>query len=635
MKKAIKNLSILFSATILSMTAISCSNDDDSTGDDDPGVETELTGSITENLTLDASTAYTLNGALSVESGAVLTIPAGTRINTGTGTGVLIAVQKGADIVIQGTSSNPVVMGPQGDGVWGGLVILGDATTTAGIDAEAEVNSFLYGGTNDSDSSGSIEYLIIKDSGAQINPESQYNGLSLYAVGSGTTINNVAFLGGQDDGVEFFGGTVSASNIYVENLEDDAVDWTEGWNGTLTNTYVLHDIEGFSTAIEADGTNANPTINNFTAVSTTGGIALQFKKQSGATITGLSLNGYETSLDFVDGGATSNVTIDGLESDPNMTYTGPATVNISDFQWVQDAANQEILSGQITNTLTLDPAISYRLSGILSVEEGAKLVIPAGTNIVTATGTDVYIAVQKGGDIEIQGEAGNPVVMGPDTAGTWGGIVILGDATTTAGINAEAEVGSLIYGGTNDSDSSGSIEYLIIKQSGAQINPESQYNGLSLYAVGSGTTIENIAFIGGADDGVEFFGGTVSATNIYVEDLEDDAVDWTEGWNGTISNIFVKHTNSNFSTAIEADGTNANPSINNFTAVSTAGGIGLQFKKQSGATITGLTLIGYATNVDMVDGGDLSNVQIDGADASTTTTYSSSTTVETDFSWVE
>lgn len=634
MKKAIKNLSILFSATILSMTAISCSNDDDSTGDDDPGVETELTGSITENLTLDASTAYTLNGALSVESGAVLTIPAGTRINTGTGTGVLIAVQKGADIVIQGTSSNPVVMGPQGDGVWGGLVILGDATTTAGIDAEAEVNSFLYGGTNDSDSSGSIEYLIIKDSGAQINPESQYNGLSLYAVGSGTTINNVAFLGGQDDGVEFFGGTVSASNIYVENLEDDAVDWTEGWNGTLTNTYVLHDIEGFSTAIEADGTNANPTINNFTAVSTTGGIALQFKKQSGATITGLSLNGYETSLDFVDGGATSNVTIEGLESDPNMTYTGPATVNISDFQWVQDAANQEILNGQITSTLTLDPAISYRLSGILSVEDGAKLVIPAGTNIVTATGTDVYIAIQKGGDIEIQGEAGNPVVMGPDTAGTWGGIVILGDATTTAGINAEAEVGSLIYGGTNDSDSSGSIEYLIIKQSGAQINPESQYNGLSLYAVGSGTTIENIAFIGGQDDGVEFFGGTVSATNIYVEDLEDDAVDWTEGWNGTISNIFVKHTNSNFSTAIEADGTNANPSINNFTAVSTAGGIGLQFKKQSGATITGLTLIGYATNVDMVDGGDLSNVQIDGADASTTATYSSSTTLETDFDWV-
>ena len=40
--------------------------------------------------------------------------------------------------------------------------------------------------------------------------------------------------------------------IYLENNEDDSVDWTEGWNGTLTNTYISHTVAGFSTAFEGD-----------------------------------------------------------------------------------------------------------------------------------------------------------------------------------------------------------------------------------------------------------------------------------------------------------------------------------------------------------------------------------------------
>src|SRR5690606_37866111 len=139
----------------------------------------------------------------------------------------------------------------------------------------------------------------------------------------------------------------------------------------------------------------------------------------------------------------------------------------------------------------------------------------------------------------------------------------------------------------------------------------SEYNGISFYAVGSGTVVENISIINGADDGVEFFGGTVSATNIYLENLEDDAVDWTEGWNGTVTNVYVSHTIDNFSTAIEADGSNGNPKLVNFTAVSANPGIGLQFKKQSGATFTNVYLEGYAPNVDMLDGGAVGNVIVD------------------------
>lgn len=640
MKKVIKNLSILCSVAVLSMTAISCSSDDDSNSDDEgSGEASELNGMITEDTTLDSSTTYNLTGVLSVEEGSKLTIPAGTTINTGTGTDVYVVVQKGAQIDIQGTASSPVKMGPTGSGEWGGLLLLGDAETTAGSNATAEVGGLIYGGTNNEDNSGSIKYLIIEQSVAQINSDSQYNGLTLYAVGSGTTIDNIAILNGTDDGIEFFGGTVNASNVYVENLEDDAIDWTEGWNGTLTNTYVLHTLGGFSTALEADGVNNNPKIVNFTAISQAGGKALQFKANSGATITGLSLSGYDTALDFADNGALSNVQIENElgtleDADLENTYTGPATVNIADFAWVSNAGSDNLLNGSITSDVTLDASITYNLQGILSIENGASLTIPAGTTIETGIGTDVYIAVQKGGQIFIEGTESNPVTMAPTTEGTWGGLLLLGDATTTAGTNATAEVGGLIYGGENDTDNSGSIEYLIIKQSGAQINSDSQYNGLTLYAVGSETVINNVAFIGGDDDGIEFFGGTVSATNVYVKDLQDDAIDWTEGWNGTLTNTYVLHTQSGFSTALEADGVNNNPTIVNFTAVSQAGGKALQFKADSGATITGLSLSGYDTTIDMANDGPLSNVQIEGVDADPSMNYDAAATVDAStFAW--
>jgi hypothetical protein len=595
-----------------------------------------MNGNLDENYTLDAAQIYSLNASFIIEAGVTLTIPAGTNIQAvNGGTSVYIAVLKGGKIDIQGTEASPVFMssasGNAGD--WGGLTICGDATTTAGVDAEAEVGGFIYGGTNDADNSGSINYLIIKGTGAQINADSQYNGISFYAVGSGTSISNVAVIDGSDDGVEFFGGTVSATNLFLENNEDDSIDWTEGWNGTVDNAYISHTIEGFSTVFEGDKDNGNPKFNNITAISTEGGTALQFKKESGATITGLSLTGYDVSIDMKDDGALANVLIDGAVADPSLSYTNTAKVTASDFAWVNSSVSITTLplQGTVAGKVTLDASILYVLSSSYIVKAGGELVIPAGTKIQAESGgTGVYIAILKGGKIDIQGTADNPVVISSTAAngGDWGGLTICGDATTSAGVDAEAEVGGFIYGGTNDADSSGSITYLVIKGTGAQINSESQYNGVSLYAVGSGTTIENVSVINGSDDGVEFFGGTVSVSNIYLENNEDDAVDWTEGWNGTVTNTYISHTVSGFSTAFEGDKDNGNPKFINLTAISTVGGTGLQFKKNSGATITNIWLEGYAPNIDMKDDGALSNVQIDGADASTTADYKTGTKVD-------
>ncbi len=292
-------------------------------------------------MTLDASTPYIINSVVSVEDGATLTIPAGTSIVASTSseaTKTYIRINKGAKIDVQGTASNPVIMSSASglSGSWGGLVIAGDAVSAAGVNAAAEVDQIPYGGENPEDNSGSIKYLIIKDAGAQINPESQYNGLSLYAVGSATVIENIAMLNGADDGVEFFGGSVSVENAYFENNEDDQIDWTEGWDGGVSNAYINLTTDNFSTALEGDGPNGMPKFENLTAVSTTGGIALQFKKQSGAVITGLSLSGFDTNIDITEDGRVdlSGIQIEGVDASIEAVYDADATVDVSMFDWV-------------------------------------------------------------------------------------------------------------------------------------------------------------------------------------------------------------------------------------------------------------------------------------------------------------
>ncbi|MFI1771136.1 hypothetical protein [Thalassobellus citreus] len=641
-----KNLSLKLMTIALAFIAVtltSCDSDDPdpiTSGKTDVLKNLEagvLNGTLKENASLNASTQYSLTGQFIISDGVTLNIPAGTKIVADNGgTEVYIAVLQGGQININGNASNPVIMssidGNPGD--WGGLTLCGKATTTAGVDAQAEVGGFIYGGTDDTDSSGIIRYLQIAGTGAQINTESQYNGVSFYAVGSGTLVDNVAVINGSDDGVEFFGGTVSVSNLYLENNDDDSIDWTEGWNGSVTNAYISHTISGFSTVFEGDKDNGNPKFNNITAISTVGGTALQFKKQSGGTITNLHLTGYAVDLDMKDAGPTSNVIIDGVAADAGLlsgetskysllTGKDATPIDAADFNWVNTDVNlsNNILPEEITGTTTLDASIPYLLTSSLIVKDGGKLIIPAGTKITAKDGgTDVYIAILKGGEIDIQGEAANPVVIASvnGNGGDWGGLTICGKATTSAGVDAVAEVGGFIYGGTTDTDNSGSIKYLVLKGTGAQINSESQYNGLSLYAVGSGTVIDYVSIINGSDDGVEFFGGTVSVSNFYLENNDDDAVDWTEGWNGSVTNAYISHTVAGFSTVFEGDKVNGNPKFTNITAISTVGGTALQFKKQSGGTITGLHLSGYDVDLDMKDAGDVANVQIEGANADAT-----------------
>jgi hypothetical protein len=233
-------------------------------------------------VVLNANTVYTLSGALRVNDGATLTIPAGTVIEATGGTSSYIAVAQGGKIYVNGTASDPVIMtsgsATPAPADWGGLVICGKApinTVTGGAStAQSEVADLTYGGTIANDNSGSIRYLRLEYTGANFSAVKEFNGVSLFGVGSGTTFEFVQCYHGADDGFEFFGGTVNTSNLVSYGNEDDQFDWTEGWNGTNTNWYGKLAFGKGNRGIEADNYEfgfantpvSNPTITNLTLI---------------------------------------------------------------------------------------------------------------------------------------------------------------------------------------------------------------------------------------------------------------------------------------------------------------------------------------------------------------------------------
>lgn len=232
---------------------------------------TELKGDFAEDVTLDASKVYKITGEVNFLDGTTLTIPAGTKLYGSTGQSYL-AINRGAKIMAQGTANAPIIFtsaqdiagtaGKNDQGQWGGLTLLGKSTNNKG-ERTYEAGSQLYGPVNGvaapDDSSGILQYVIVKYSGYEVEKNKELNGISLASVGSGTTIENIAVIGSADDGIEFWGGTVNVTNLYVYNAGDDSIDTDQGYIGTIDNAYVQQvvvDDETDSRAIEADSFDA-------------------------------------------------------------------------------------------------------------------------------------------------------------------------------------------------------------------------------------------------------------------------------------------------------------------------------------------------------------------------------------------
>lgn len=256
-----------FAAIVSSVSLTACSNDDNPEETGTRGEKIELNGTVEGTLTLDANNEYILNGTLTVADGATLEIPAGTTIKAAKGFGNYILVAQGGKINAKGTADKPIVFTADDEenattGYWGGLIINGKAPisgATSGEQGSTEVdNNQKYGGTDENDNSGTLEYVELRFTGARSSADIEHNGLTLNGVGRGTTIKNLYITDGADDAIEFFGGTVNVENILAVNCDDDMFDFTQGYKGTLSNCYGVWEAGYTSTeedprGVEADG----------------------------------------------------------------------------------------------------------------------------------------------------------------------------------------------------------------------------------------------------------------------------------------------------------------------------------------------------------------------------------------------
>ncbi len=206
-------------------------------------------------------------------------------------------------------------------------------------------------------------------------------------------------------------------------------------------------------------------------------------------------------------------------------------------------ANSE-LSGDISKDITLGAGNTYFLRGGVHVTDGAVLTIEEGVTVKAITNAKddyantAYLLVEPGAKIEAEGTADKPIVFTSNAANPapqdWGGIILTGKApVNNPGGSTASEMGDGVnYGGTDPNDNSGTLKYVRVEYTGKKQSQDAEHNGFTFEGVGAGTTLEYLAVYKGADDGIEFFGGTANLRYAVVNGAQDDLFDYTFGWSG-------------------------------------------------------------------------------------------------------
>ena len=216
-----------------------------------------IRGRFTSDVTLTADTYWILRGAVFIGSAdrvsrVRLTIAAGTRVVGETATRGTLVIERGAQIIANGTA--PLNLP-------GGQAIGEGATGT-------------YGGTNPTDNSGVLRFVRVEFAGIEFSPDNELNGIAFQGVGSGTVVENIQVSWNKDEGIEVFGGTVTIKRAVLTNIGDDSIDWTWGWSGKLQFAVVQQRGDDTDQGIEADNHStqqnllprSRPTIYNVTLV---------------------------------------------------------------------------------------------------------------------------------------------------------------------------------------------------------------------------------------------------------------------------------------------------------------------------------------------------------------------------------
>lgn len=330
-----------------------------------------LSGTFTDDITLTNDILWVLDNSVfigepsSVNNSNNITIEPGTRIVAlPGGNAEAFVISRGAKMFAIGTpfapiifsSANPTNVAAAGD--FGGLIINGFAQVNncsplpGGCQSEG-FSDVLYGGgdaTNDFDSSGIIKYVRVQFGGDDISPDNQLNGIAFQGVGAGTTVDFIQVHSNDDDGIEWFGGTVRVTHAVVSSVSDDSLDWVNGWRGSLQYAVVDQQGQG-DQGIEADNFDDNPVaeprslpqLANLTLNgSPQGDIGILLRQGTGANITNSIVKGFGEGCFDIDTDSTFDQSFD--NGTPNGTLTVQNTYFACDTNFIEEGGDAVDLS---------------------------------------------------------------------------------------------------------------------------------------------------------------------------------------------------------------------------------------------------------------------------------------------------
>lgn len=304
-------------------------------------------------------------------------------------------------------------------------------------------------------------------------------------------------------------------------------------------------------------------------------------KKDGSTLQTINFNGETTATHQFSYTATA------ADANKNVVFEFVATDSNGDMQTVTHVLSVGAvptvirIAADITANQTWETGKTYILGGRITVTANATLTIQPGVIVKGEAGSGANataLVIARGGKINAVGSATQPIIftsvadeiqpgmiaspnLDPDIDGLWGGVIVLGRAPSSFANNAnELQIEGIPpsdtngrYGGNDPNDNSGMLKWISIRHGGANIGEGNEINGLTLGGVGSETEIENIEVIANQDDGIEWFGGTVSVKNAIVWNSGDDALDSDQAWAGTMDN-FIILCGPNTDHALEIDG---------------------------------------------------------------------------------
>jgi hypothetical protein len=370
--------------------------------------------------------------------------------------------------------------------------------------------------------------------------------------------------------------------------------------------------------------------------------------------------------DIVDNSVVNNDNSNsGTPVTPTPDDTKPGSVDTALSAQVSTALGQSIEVRELVGRLTDADAVNgvirltndtvWALTGAVFVgndkANSVTLEIEPGTIIFGSAGAD-YLIISRDSKVEALGTAVSPIiftsyndVIGNEVqAGQWGGMIILGNAPTTkcpidgtdCSLQVEGAETGAVFGGVNDADNSGILNYVVVKYAGFEIAPDNELNGITFGGVGSGTEIDYLQVHANADDGVEFFGGSVNAKHLVLTSIQDDSVDWDNGYNGKLQYVYVEHASdgSDANRGIEGDGDGGDgtpfslPKIANITIIGNgfdtadADSEGVLLRDQTGANIINMLITGPAGMGECLEMDNDATVQGNLADGDITITHS-------------